>query len=440
MRNLSWFALAIVAIVLVAIFNSFYVVRQDEQALILQVGEPRAVINAPGTDEAGLYFKIPVIQTVEKLDRKNLGLDIENIQVLASDQRRLAVDAFVRWRISDPLQFYQSLRTIPGAANQLNDVTKASIREVMGDVPVPEIISGQRSELMENIREKVANELADAGISIIDVRIRQADLPREVAEGRFRQDLYYRLNAFELTVPPLRERRSEIAKLARRFVDRYVAMEPQSPVRHLAADAIALLQRYDWPGNIRQLENAIHRAVVLGETLSRQAQRGMALALAGMLLLLGGDLLQDPGTLHGNGLALVSGLLAGAYYLGGRSLRQTVALADYALVVYAFSALALWSAVFAAGDAWQSLSQREYLLFGLMALVPTLLGHTLQNWALGYLPAFVVTVTLLAEPVGAGLLALAIFGEQPGWPELLGGAAVLAGIWAVAIPRKLSAA
>jgi len=183
MRNLSWFALAIVAIVLVAIFNSFYVVRQDEQALILQVGEPRAVINAPGTDEAGLYFKIPVIQTVEKLDRKDLGLDIENIQVLASDQRRLAVDAFVRWRISDPLQFYQSLRTIPGAANQLNDVTKASIREVMGDVPVPEIISGQRSELMENIREKVANELADAGISIIDVRIRQADLPREVADG-----------------------------------------------------------------------------------------------------------------------------------------------------------------------------------------------------------------------------------------------------------------
>lgn len=183
MRNLSWFALAVGAIVLVALFNSFYVVRQDEQALVLQVGEPRAVINAPGTDEAGLYFKIPVIQTVEKLDRKNLGLDIENIQVLASDQRRLAVDAFVRWRISDPLQFYQSLRSIPAAANQLNDVTKASIREVMGDVPVPEIISGQRSELMENIREKVAAELSDAGISIIDVRIRQADLPREVADG-----------------------------------------------------------------------------------------------------------------------------------------------------------------------------------------------------------------------------------------------------------------
>ena len=183
MRNLSWLALAVGAIVLVAIFNSFYVVRQDEQALILQVGEPRAVINAPGTDEAGLYFKIPVIQTVEKLDRKNLGLDIENIQVLASDQRRLAVDAFVRWRISDPLKFYQSLRNIRAAGDQLNDVTKASIREVMGDVPVPEIISGQRAELMDNIRSKVAAELADDGISIVDVRIRQADLPREVANG-----------------------------------------------------------------------------------------------------------------------------------------------------------------------------------------------------------------------------------------------------------------
>ncbi|MEE2921158.1 protease modulator HflC [Hyphomonas sp.] len=183
MRNLSWLALAVGAIVLVAIFNSFYVVRQDEQALILQVGEPRAVINAPGTDEAGLYFKIPVIQTVEKLDRKNLGLDIENIQVLASDQRRLAVDAFVRWRISDPLKFYQSLRNIRAAGDQLNDVTKASIREVMGDVPVPEIISGQRAILMDSIREKVAAELADDGISIIDVRIRQADLPREVADG-----------------------------------------------------------------------------------------------------------------------------------------------------------------------------------------------------------------------------------------------------------------
>ena len=93
------------------------------------------------------------------------------------------VDAFVRWRISDPLKFYQSLRDIRRASTQLNDVTKASIREVMGDVPVPEIISGQRAELMDNIRSKVAAELADDGISIVDVRIRQADLPREVANG-----------------------------------------------------------------------------------------------------------------------------------------------------------------------------------------------------------------------------------------------------------------
>ena len=102
-----------------------------------------------------------------------------------------------------------------------------------------------------------------------DVRIISAtnrDLSRDVAEGRFREDLYYRLNAFELTVPPLRERRCEIDGLARRFVERLVETERQTPVRSLGAAALALLCRYDWPGNVRQLENVLHRAVVLGET------------------------------------------------------------------------------------------------------------------------------------------------------------------------------
>ena len=183
MRAFGWLIIALLAIVIVAAINSFYVVRQDTQALVLQVGEPRAVRNAPGTDEAGLYFKIPVIQQIVKLDRKNLGLDIEDIEVLASDQRRLTVDAFVRWRISDPLKFYQRLRTESAASGQLSRITTSTIREALGDVPVPEIISGQRSQLMERIRENVNNELKDDGIDIIDVRIRQADLPREVANG-----------------------------------------------------------------------------------------------------------------------------------------------------------------------------------------------------------------------------------------------------------------
>ncbi|MCB8839562.1 sigma-54 dependent transcriptional regulator [Aurantimonas sp. VKM B-3413] len=92
------------------------------------------------------------------------------------------------------------------------------------------------------------------------------DLAAAVAAGRFREDLYYRLNAFDLTVPPLRERREEIRRLAECFLDRWIRVEKQTPVRRLGEGALDLIERYDWPGNIRQLENVIHRAVVLGES------------------------------------------------------------------------------------------------------------------------------------------------------------------------------
>jgi len=182
MRAFGWLTIIVVGAVILVLMNSFFVVRQDEQALMLQVGEPKQVYNAAGQDQAGLYFKIPLVQQVEKLDKKNIGLDIENIEVLASDQRRLTVDAFVRWRIKDPLK-YQRFRNETAAARQLNQITNSNIREALGDVPVPEIISGQRSQLMDRIRESVNAQLTDDGIDIIDVRIRQADLPQEVAQG-----------------------------------------------------------------------------------------------------------------------------------------------------------------------------------------------------------------------------------------------------------------
>ncbi|KCZ56831.1 protease modulator HflC [Hyphomonas chukchiensis] len=183
MRTFGWLTIIIAGAVLLVLMNSFFVVRQDEQALMLQVGEPKQVFNAPGQDQAGLYFKIPMFQQIEKLDKKNIGLDIENIEVLASDQRRLTVDAFVRWRIKDPLKFYQRFRNETAAARQLQQITNSNIREALGDVPVPEIISGQRSQLMDRIRERVNAQLTEDGIDIVDVRIRQADLPTEVAEG-----------------------------------------------------------------------------------------------------------------------------------------------------------------------------------------------------------------------------------------------------------------
>lgn len=183
MRTITLILAVLVVIGAIVAANSFYTVRQDQQAIVLQLGNPVAIRNAPETDEAGLYFKVPLLQQVTLLDRKNLGLDISDIDVLASDQRRLTVDAFVRWRIKEPLLFYQRLRTETAAEAQLHRFTESSIREALGDVPVPEIVSGQRVILMNRIRDTVNTNLAGTGIDIIDVRIRQADLPAAIAEG-----------------------------------------------------------------------------------------------------------------------------------------------------------------------------------------------------------------------------------------------------------------
>ncbi len=173
---------------IVLLFSSFYTVRQDQQALVLRFGDPVVTRNAPGTDEAGLYFKIPFLETVTLMDRKNIGTEVNlSPAVIASDQRRLNVDAFIRWRISEPLKFYQSLRTERAANDQIGRVTDSAIRLELGKVVVPDIISGERSNLMDSIRTAVDASMTDFGIDIIDVRILQADLPQEVAEGVFKK-------------------------------------------------------------------------------------------------------------------------------------------------------------------------------------------------------------------------------------------------------------
>ncbi|HRJ02594.1 MAG TPA: protease modulator HflC [Hyphomonas sp.] len=216
MRALGWLILILSVLGLIIASNVFFIVRQSQQAIVLQVGRPIALINAPGKDEAGLHMKIPIIQQVEIIDKRNLGLDVEGIQVIASDQRRLQVDAFVRWRINDPLRYYQRFRTEQAAQSQLNRITTSAIREVLGDVPVPEIVSGQRAQLMGRIRTSVNAGLASDGIDIIDVRIRQADLPSEVAEG-----VYNRMRTARLQeAQRIRSEGEERARLIRAQAER----------------------------------------------------------------------------------------------------------------------------------------------------------------------------------------------------------------------------
>lgn len=172
--------------------------------------------------------------------------------------------------------------------------------------------------------------------------------------------------------------------------------------------------------------------LIFGERLNRKGIFGTLFALSGIILLFWGDLVEDPGNFKGNILAFISGILAGLYYLGGRKHRKNISLPTYAFIVYLSSALAMWIVVLLQGLEYQKIPNSEFQLFLLMALVPTLLGHTMQNWALAFLPAYVISITLLVEPIGSGLLAWLIFDEIPSFGVLFGGIIVLYGVYTVA--------
>ena len=176
--------------------------------------------------------------------------------------------------------------------------------------------------------------------------------------------------------------------------------------------------------------------LVFGEKLNSRGILGTFIALAGIIILFWGDLVEDPGNFRGNFLAFISGILAGLYYLGGRKHRKNISLPTYAFIVYFSSAVVMWFVVLTQGLEYRSIPNSEFQLFFLMALVPTLLGHTMQNWALAFLPAYVISITLLAEPIGSGLLAWYIFSEVPSLGVLVGGLIVLVGVYVVALSEK----
>ena len=181
---------------------------------------------------------------------------------------------------------------------------------------------------------------------------------------------------------------------------------------------------------------AVLGRIFFGEILSKKAIIGTSIALAGILILFGGDLLDNPGNFMGNLFAFISGILAGLYYLSGRKLRRSITLPTYAFVVYLFSFLTMFTVVLIQNLSYWNLPITEIQLFLLMALIPTLLGHTMQNWALAYLPAYVVSISLLAEPIGSGLLAWLFFQEIPSFGVILGGLIVIAGLYFVIIAEE----
>ena len=184
---LFWLVLAFVAVVVLA--NTLFVVDQREQAVVLRFGEPVRVIHAPGQSGAGLNVKVPFLENVIKFDRRNLALEADQEEVIDANQQRLVVDAFLRYRISDPLQYYRTLRNEQIAQDRLERLVNSSLRQVLGSTTTSDIISEGRDKLMQQSKMDVTRRAKESrlGIEIIDLRIKRADLPAAIQASVYRR-------------------------------------------------------------------------------------------------------------------------------------------------------------------------------------------------------------------------------------------------------------
>ena len=175
MNRLSIAGIAALAVLAIVANSSLFTVHQTQRVLIAQFGQVVNTIDTPG-----LHVKLPVVQDVISFDRRMLNVELPGEEVILGDQRRLIVDSFTVFRISDPLKFYQAIGPIPDAIRgRLNSIVTSSLRRVLGKNSLLDVLSADRERIMSTIREQVNADMANFGVSIEDVRIRRADLPEE---------------------------------------------------------------------------------------------------------------------------------------------------------------------------------------------------------------------------------------------------------------------
>ncbi|MEM7693695.1 MAG: protease modulator HflC [Pseudomonadota bacterium] len=172
--------LVVIAIGIVVALNSFFIITPTQQALVLQFGEVRQANRDPG-----LYAKIPVVQDVLYLDKRVLDLNVPAQEIIASDQKRLVVDAFMRYRIANPVRFFQTVNNVREGATRLSTFAQSSLRAVLADASFTEIVRDDRPELMRRISQDVSARARDIGVEVVDVKIRRADLPEANSEAIF---------------------------------------------------------------------------------------------------------------------------------------------------------------------------------------------------------------------------------------------------------------
>ncbi|WP_045222165.1 protease modulator HflC [Desulfonatronum thioautotrophicum] len=174
-------------VILVALFVGFlvvtqsaYIVDERERAIVLQLGKPVGTAKEPG-----LHFKLPFVQNVLFFDARILDYDSRPAEILTRDKKNMMVDNFTKWRITDPLQFYTTLRTLPMGQARLDDIVYAELRVLLGQHTMTEVITTKRSQIMEELTLKSNELVKEFGIEVIDVRIKRTDLPTETQRAVF---------------------------------------------------------------------------------------------------------------------------------------------------------------------------------------------------------------------------------------------------------------
>jgi membrane protease subunit HflC len=171
-----------VGVLALLVTSALFTVHQTQQALVLQFGNPKRIITEPG-----LHMKIPFVQNAIYIDRRVLDYDAISEEIILGDQKRLVVDAFARYRIVDPLRFYQSVGSEEVFRGRINTILDASLRKALGEVPLFTVLSEDRSNLMARIRDQANVEAKQFGVDVIDVRIKRADLPPENSQAIYRR-------------------------------------------------------------------------------------------------------------------------------------------------------------------------------------------------------------------------------------------------------------
>ena len=172
----------VIFIVFLTFTGAFFVVNETKQAIVLQFGEPRQVISEPG-----LQFKIPFIQDAVFLDARMLNLDPQPEEMILSDQKRIIVDSFARYRITDPLKFFQTVRNEATFSDRFGRIINAAVRGVIAQYPLSSLLSEDRSRIMSSIQSQVKKEESSFGVEIIDIRIGRTDLTEQVSNNVYQR-------------------------------------------------------------------------------------------------------------------------------------------------------------------------------------------------------------------------------------------------------------